>query len=82
MFVQNRRILHTEKLTFTDHPVKMCEKQKRGEAKSTLHTFGKRSLYTWFIITTSLSNVPQLLPGLNNRSEIIQGLIELETLKR
>lgn len=76
------RILHTRKLTFTGHPVKMCENQNIGEAQSTLHTFGKRSLYTWFIITTSLSNVPQLLPGLNKRSDVIQVWIEPETLKR
>lgn len=31
------------------------------------HTLGKRSRYTWFIITISLSKVPDVRPGLKAR---------------
>lgn len=33
-------------------------------AKGLQHTLGKRSRYTWFIITISLSKVPDVRPGL------------------
>lgn len=84
MLVQDKKIFTYKKAHFYRSPSEDVwgREERRGEAKSTLHTFGKRSLYTWFIITTSLSNVPQLLPGLNDRAELIQVLIKPETLKR
>lgn len=37
-----------------------------------LHTFGKRSLYTWFIIIISLSNEPPVRPGLKQGEELMK----------